>query len=749
MKKARKISINTILISVIYFIGVSSAMSTDNHYKKMTRAMNKQNPVYDYPIFSMDMADFYSYFNYDLPDLKSVKKAVDDKDYEKAGKALQNYFLKKRAFAQKVLNVAEFSVSQIKQTSAETLLKRTYSYQGATHTFKNGIDWLYNPTGRGGSDLNPEWVVNTVRFRGMPTLANAYRSTKDERFALELIYLMKDFISKYPVPLLEKQPANIPKEIDWLMYSKLSVSSRVGVMTQALFSVLESPNLKSSDFVVILQSIYNHLLRMEKYPYLTYHNMGVVDAQVLQKIAVALPEFKKSAHWVGWALSRGLDQMKNVVYEDGVEKELCPRYHQGVMGNFASFMTVASNSGAAVPSEYTNRLKGMAEFLVKISRPDGTIPAFNEMVQSQDDGKEVRKKVRGIASLTNDKGVLSWFGSDGKIGIKPGYESVALEWAGYYAMRSGWAKNDNYMVVKAGPYGLAHQQEDKLSFELFANGELFFVDPGFYLYNRASAWRKYYQSSLAHNTLVPDGLTQYRYGQRSLYENIKPNDALWISNGSYDFLSASYLNGYAPYQQLHEDKPAKDLLMIAHQRDILFIKPGVWLILDWMSPADANEHQYEALFQSQYPVSGSGEDLVVKGKQSSLYILPFRAGGEPLKSSVATAQEAPIKRGWIYHVEKTQNEALATGVVAHKASGNTVQAYFILTQKHNSSGAPSVKAIQVNGGIGAKLKMPDGQNISFIAQKQAGMPISAAGLETSGRLKLIVSATSQVIEVHK
>src|SRR5690606_33806561 len=119
---------------------------------------------------------------------------------------------------------------------------------------------LYNPTGKDGLDLNPEWVVNTVRFRGLPFLAKAYRETGDERYAIELVYLMRDFIAKFPVPLNEKQAGNnIPSEFDRLMYSKLSVSSRLQNTVYSLFSILESSNLKSEDFVIILRGVYNHL----------------------------------------------------------------------------------------------------------------------------------------------------------------------------------------------------------------------------------------------------------------------------------------------------------------------------------------------------------------------------------------------------------------------------------------------------------------------------------------------------------
>ncbi|MEQ7800953.1 alginate lyase family protein [Pedobacter sp. ASV1-7] len=717
-------------------------------FTKADALVKLEKPLYDYPVFSLNLEDFYNQFDYKISGLGKVKAAVEKKDFTKAAKELHAYFIKHKSYAQKVYSISELRSADVKQKEAERLLERTYSFQGATHTFSNGIDWLYNPTVKEGKEVNPEWVVNTVRFRVLPEIVSAYRKTNDERFASEAVYLMRDFIEKFPVPLNEKQDSRIPVEIDWLVYSKLSVSARLNATILGLFSVIESPSLSSKDFVTILQGINNHLLRMEKYPYLGYHNMGVVDAQVLQKASVAIPELKKSTEWAKWALERGLDQMEHVVYPDGVEKELCPRYHQGVMGSFAQFMAVSQSAGISAPKAFTEKLKSMGEFLVKISRPDGTIPAFNEMIQAHGDSKDIRKKIRGISRAINDNGVLNWFGSSGTGGTKPQYNSVALNWAGYYVMRSGWAKNDNYMVIKAGPYGAAHQQEDKLSFELFANGELFLIDPGFYLYNKKSLWRKYYQSSLAHNTVVPDRLSQYRYGQRNLYENNKPNDATWISNTKYDFLSATYENGYAEYRYITEKNP-NPLVKIRHQRDVLFIKPGVWLVLDWLDPEDTKEHSYEALFQSEFKFQVNKDNLILEGKKSNLQILPVPGKENALEASVASGQTEPLKRGWIYKIEGEKNTPISTGVINQKSKGKTAQAYFIIPGEKNASDIYQVKMITVEGGVGAKLFGPNGLSISFIAQQQAGKVISGAGLTTSGRIKVNFDSTGEKFEIVK
>ena len=78
-------------------------------------------------------------------------------------------------------------------------------------------------------------------------------------------------------------------------------------------------------------------------------------------------------------------------------------------------------------------------------------------------------------------------------------------------MRSGWSKDDRYLLLDAGPFGYGHQHEDKLNFVIYAYGSVLVLDPGNYPYDN-SVWRKYITSSYAHNVLHIDGKEQHRGG---------------------------------------------------------------------------------------------------------------------------------------------------------------------------------------------------------------------------------------------
>ena len=66
---------------------------------------------------------------------------------------------------------------------------------------------------------------------------------------------------------------------------------------------------------------------------------------------------------------------------------------------------------------------------------------------------------------------------------------------------------DNYVAVDYGPHGGGHGHPDKLNLILWGHGEMIAEDPGCIAYGNPRHW-EWYRATLAHNTLVMDGLNQ-------------------------------------------------------------------------------------------------------------------------------------------------------------------------------------------------------------------------------------------------
>jgi hypothetical protein len=137
--------------------------------------------------------------------------------------------------------------------------------------------------------------------------------------------------------------------------------------------------------------------------------------------------------------------------------------------------------------------------------------------------------------------------------------SRAFPDTGIYLMRDG----DLYLLVACGPVGTAgignHKHNDVLSFELQANGQDLFVDPGSFLYTPEPTWRNRFRSTALHNTVMIDSLEQNRFGEGSLFwlhVDATPRCLAWESSPEAD----RFVGEHDGYARLAEP--------VTHRRDI-------------------------------------------------------------------------------------------------------------------------------------------------------------------------------------
>ena len=98
----------------------------------------------------------------------------------------------------------------------------------------------------------------------------------------------------------------------------------------------------------------------------------------------------------------------------------------------------------------------------------------------------------------------------GRHGFRP---RLQFPESGYYLLGAAFETPDEVrLLVDAGPLGYlsiaAHGHADALSFVLNIGDREILVDPGTYAYHTEPAWRRYFRSTLAHNTVGIDGEDQ-------------------------------------------------------------------------------------------------------------------------------------------------------------------------------------------------------------------------------------------------
>ncbi len=179
---------------------------------------------------------------------------------------------------------------------------------------------------------------------------------------------------------------------------------------------------------------------------------------------------------------------------------------------------------------------------------------------------------------------MLWVGSAGRKGSVAEIGSVALSDSGYFVMRSGWDREALSLLFEAGPYGRFHQHEDMLSFDLYARGGPFIVDPGISSY-LPDPWTAFYRSTAAHNTVLVDGRGQARGTRQTAEQWVRSarESTVWRSDERSDVAVGTYDAGYAGLEA-----------RVAHRRAVLFAKPDYYLILDELR--GEGTHTCEALF---------------------------------------------------------------------------------------------------------------------------------------------------------
>jgi hypothetical protein len=335
---------------------------------------------------------------------------------------------------------------------------------------------------------------------------------------------------------------------------------------------------------------------------------------------------------------------------------------------------VASTTGfeSEIPAAYISGLEKAYDFNLALHTPDANLPRFNDSWPAGTDWI-----FRNAISRFPDRADLRWVLTQGKEGSAPGFTSKFLDWSGYAVMRSGWGRKENYLVFDVGPLGFGHIHQDKLNLVLWAWGREILFDSGGGSYEHASKFRQWSLSTASHNSVLVDGLNQNVPESRDWKVRYKdpasvaqsPIDAGWISTPAFDYARAVFDRGYGPARQ----KIAR------HERQVLFLKPDIFVVADLLTPIDDLEHTYDARWHllttktDTNPTTG----VVVTADPglANLAIVPLHPEGLSVKA--VSAQETPEILGWNNRKDMTPQLLPATTVV-HLRKGAGPQQFLTL-----------------------------------------------------------------------
>jgi hypothetical protein len=493
--------------------------------------------------------------------------------------------------------------------------------------FDGSIDWEYNPIS------SREWILRLHRHQWWPVLGLAYITTGNERYAGAFVNQMTDWISNNPPPRQKDE-----RNHAWRL---MEVGLRLRVSWIPSFGLFfESPRFYNEAKLKMLRSIYDHANFL--FLFKTNRNHLLRESNGLAYTGVYFSEFKEACLWQKAAIERLDKEIERQINPDGSHIEVSTGYQWLVADELEKTYDLLTTNNLKLPSrDLKIILEKIYGVLVHIIRPDGSFPQLNDgfirwdYTRLADSGAKLSRKD------------FIYVGTNGREGKEPRTTSAGFQYAGFYIMRSDWTKHARYLIFNAGPYGGPHGHEDKLSIEVFAYGQAFIVDPGSYTYDKNDPYRNYFVGSQAHNIALIKGKSQIRRWKK---KNLEPvagtkNHARWICHEGFDFVEASYGDGFSEFT-LNKTSEAIIIKDVIHTRSILFVKPDYWVVLDRLRATE--NHDYELLFHTSPEITvnikrDNSVELLAGNSDARFCLVP--ESSQSFKINTLKGCEEPIQ-GW-------------------------------------------------------------------------------------------------------
>jgi hypothetical protein len=443
---------------------------------------------------------------------------------------------------------------------AEKLCQHRFDLLGYTDLdFGSPIDWHFDPVHHKRAPRKPWYQIPFLDFdqigdhkviwelnrhQHLVTLAQAWQSTKDDRFRAEILGQWTHWQHENPYPIGINWASAL--EVAFRALSWLWVRHLIGDFHDGLLPALHLHGWYIERFLSTYFSPNTHLLG---------------EGVALFSIGLLCPQIADASRWQarGWEIV--MQQAENQVRPDGFHFEQSVYYHIYALDFFQFARTLAAKNALAIPPSFDRTIEKMSEALAALSQA-GRLPNFGD-----DDGGRVL------------------VGQDSSPAADVHVGPFALPSAGIYSMTDSRSQ----LFIDAGPQGAltaGHGHADALSLQLIMDGRPVLIDPGTFCY--VCPERDRFRGTAAHNTLQVDGRDQAQpagpFAWTHMPETIVDR---WQTGETFDFFAAHH-NGYHP---------------VIHHRWVISFKSKFWLVRDVVTewgrlpacgPAPSPVHRPEA-----------------------------------------------------------------------------------------------------------------------------------------------------------
>ncbi|WP_225827730.1 heparinase II/III family protein [Streptomyces naphthomycinicus] len=369
-------------------------------------------------------------------------------------------------------------------------------------------------------DIKQIWELS--RHQYLTVLAAAYAITGEERYAERVAAHLRSWWA-----------ANAPlRGVHWTSGIELGIRLLSWVWIRRLLDGWPGVAGLFEDNPVALRQIWYHQRWLAAFPSRgsSANNHIIAEAAGQFAAACAFGWFPSSARWRADALRSLERQLRANTFGSGLNRELATEYHGLVLELGLAAVAEADAAGVPVPASVRLVLLRMTDALAAVVDSRLRPPRQGDA----DDGHGLVVDGAGTdrwGSLlaTGDAvfGRLAWWpevtGTDVRTPLlaalvrtgaapavsRPAARPAHFADAGMTVLRGPgeiWCRCDG------GPHGFlsiaAHAHADALSVEVRHDGVDVLADPGTFCYHGQPEWRRYFRSTLGHNTLQLDGADQ-------------------------------------------------------------------------------------------------------------------------------------------------------------------------------------------------------------------------------------------------
>lgn len=538
----------------------------------------------------------FDVINLDYPGLEKVKSYHDNGQLYYAAHELLQYYRQRLDVINPGVNllnptITDFDLNVADQALAYRFYVRNFREDVVDgkevyylFTQNNAINWELAPAGI----TDQEFGLQMHRHQWMLPQAKAYRITKNEDYVKSWIEVYTDWLKNHPVPegsVTRSNPA----------WYALQPAERVISQVDLFYYFMHSAHFTPEWLSVFLTAFYDTVETIRNNYYTDGSNIYVTQTQAVITAGILLPEFKKSPEWLNEGAGKITEQVVAQFLEDGVQNELDPSYHIGVIADFYTIYKLAGSNNKLnlFPGEYIENLRKATRFVMDVIYPDYSIDNFNDTRSSSYTKSVLLRNLRQYSEMFPEDEEIQWMATEGKMGKKPVDRIQTYPHAGYYMMRSDWGSNSTVMILKNNynPQNKWHCQPDNGTFGLYSKGRNFTPDAGVYSYGgtpESNADRRAFRATKMHNTMT-------RYSRDIADGYMLGTFLKQESNDNYDLI-------------VTENKSYSDL---THRRAVFFVEKSFFVIVD-----EGYGENADPLVNVNFNLSPKRDDVIIDDRAS-------------------------------------------------------------------------------------------------------------------------------------